>query len=365
MDNNYLQATNKMMRIMCVGDSITVGVGTQTNYRAPLGERLRAIAANTAFVGPYNDTMTSEASQCAAISGIWAKTVNESYIVHWTTASQPDIALVHLGTNDIFNGASVNSVIDALSGIITKMRNIMPSIKIYMAQIIGTTNTLVNSKIVELNQRITQLVQNTFTAASPVYLVDQYSGFEPSVDTSDGVHPVVHGQYKMSQKWFQAFLDSGLYIYTCELSNVALSKALSISLGPQTAYDISLAFDNRITDPHFFREAPSQWVEIDLGAAYKLYYLEFIHFGFFSHSMPEQLYNTRSYTIESSIDKQQWDILASVVENVLGRTTHILAGKTARYLRLNVVKANGFAGSNQFRLREFRVMGHPQINCVN
>lgn len=352
-----------IVRIMAVGDSITVGYGTSTNYRVPLSARLRSLCSNIAFVGPYNDALTSEATQCAAISGIWAKQVDESYITNWTTTTQPDVALVHLGTNDARNNSPIDTTINALRNIIQKMRNIKPNIQVYLAQIIGITDPVINARIIELNKKIAILASSEHSSASPVYLVDQYTGFDPVLDTSDGVHPMEHGLNKMAQKWLSAMIASGFSAANPELMNVATSKPISLSIGPKTGYDVCLAFDNRIADPYFLRTAPSQWFELDLGRDYELYYLEIIHYGMYSNEMPNQLYNIHSYMIEAKLDGQNWMQIASVSNNHLGRTTHVLNVGTFRYVRFNVIKANWINNSNDFHLREFRVMGRTPVSC--
>lgn len=356
---------SKLMRIMAVGDSITVGLGTNTNYRVPLSARLRAHCANIAFVGPFNDSLTSEATQCAAVSGIWATQVDQSHITNWTKKSQPDIALIHLGTNDVRANSPTATTINALRSIIAKMRAVNPNIIIFLAQIIGIKDPNLNTRVIALNNEIALIPSSENTLESPVYLVDQYTGFNPDLDTSDGIHPMEHGLNKIAQKWLSAMIESGLVASGPELMNVANSKAISISPGPKTGYDVCNAFDNRIADPYFLRTiAPSQWFEIDLGAEYELYYLEVIHIGIYSNEMPGQYNNIRSYSVEASIDQQNWEHLAGIQDNHLGRTTHVLNVGKYRYVRFNVIQANWYNNSNDFHLREFRVMGRrPNEVC--
>jgi mannan endo-1,4-beta-mannosidase len=44
------------------------------------------------------------------------------------------------------------------------------------------------------------------TAASPITVVDQATGFNPSTDTGDGVHPNTTGSQKIATRWFNALM---------------------------------------------------------------------------------------------------------------------------------------------------------------
>ena len=358
--NTHLRSqSGGALRIMSLGDSISRGYGTTTNYRMPLGAQARAVGADITFVGPYNDNFTTEASQHASYDGIKAIDIDANWVTNWTKSNQPDVILIHLGTNDLRSNIAINTVIYSLSSIIDKIRVVNKNATIFVAQITGSTNATLEARIVELNKEIAKLVPAKHNSNSHVYLVDQHTGFDPALDTLDGLHPLTHGQIKMANKWLEAMIKNNVITPTKKLSNVALNKSITLSPGPINAYDISLAFDDRVMDNHFIRTAPAQWFELDLGDAYKLFYLDIIHFGFFNNAMPNELRNIHSYNIEGSLDGKNWESLAVVDDNTRGRTTHVLPGIEARYVRFNVIQANRLSNNNEFHLREFRVMGYP------
>jgi lysophospholipase L1-like esterase len=55
-----------------------------------------------------------------------------------------------------------------------------------------------------LNAQLSALVANKDRRESPVRLVDQYSGFDPSTMTYDGPHPNVNGDSRMADRWYEA-----------------------------------------------------------------------------------------------------------------------------------------------------------------
>ena len=60
-----------------------------------------------------------------------------------------------------------------------------------------------DDRIVELNSAIPGWLQSKNSTESPMWLVDQHTGFSTS-DLVDGVHPNASGDQKMADKWFPA-----------------------------------------------------------------------------------------------------------------------------------------------------------------
>ena len=76
-----------------------------------------------------------------------------------------------------------------------------PSMTILLAQIIPTSVGSINTRIEALNREIAGL-QSLSTAQSPVFVVDQYTGYDGVADNQDGgVHPLASGEKKMTARW--------------------------------------------------------------------------------------------------------------------------------------------------------------------
>ncbi|GAB4318387.1 MAG: hypothetical protein Kow00127_10420 [Bacteroidales bacterium] len=138
---------------------------------------------------------------------------NGGGLANWLTSYTPDIALIHLGTNDLFQGSggngSLNLTIGELETIIDILRADNPNITILLAQLIPTSLPEHNWKIPLFNAKIPDIAVNKYDPNSPIIIVDQFTGYDPVADNqSDGVHPNESGEEKMAQKWADAILQA-------------------------------------------------------------------------------------------------------------------------------------------------------------
>ena len=63
-----------------------------------------------------------------------------------------------------------------------------------------------NTKIQDLNRAIVPWAQCLNRTESPIWVVDQYTGFSGSADLRDGVHPNDAGDAKMTNVWYPAIV---------------------------------------------------------------------------------------------------------------------------------------------------------------
>ena len=76
-----------------------------------------------------------------------------------------------------------------------------------VAQIIPIGIGSYNTKIQQLNAAIPAWATGLNKTESPIWVVDQYTGFSTS-DLRDGVHPNAAGDKKMLDKWYPAILTA-------------------------------------------------------------------------------------------------------------------------------------------------------------
>ncbi|MGA7937541.1 MAG: Ig-like domain-containing protein [Kovacikia sp.] len=225
-------------RIMPIGDSITRGccLPSYDGYRRPLWSALNNAGYSVNFVGSLNETyfrlqptddydrdheghsgyrtdqvvtplsafspnstrssLTPFASTTVApspLAGTQTAQVLAS-VSSWAQNAQPDVALIHLGTNDLKQGVGVSTAITNIGLIIDRLRAVNPNVKILLAKI-------QYSGANAFNQQIGTLATQKTSANSPVLVVDHTVGWNVNTDTYDTVHPTAAGAQKMANNW--------------------------------------------------------------------------------------------------------------------------------------------------------------------
>jgi hypothetical protein len=227
---------------VCIGNSITQGkIGLkgdssyEYSYRPWLWEKLTRAGFNVDMVGyhPYffdekegDLSMKFEANgvlfdrDCEAYYGITSGAfVNGSESNGWTGAPlpkfserindaergyTPDIALIHLGTNDPDStDAQVAATRNNIGEVIKVLRGKNPAVVVLVAKLITGWK--------KINAQIHFICQEWHTAQSPVIPVDMATGFinDPKVKgamTYDHVHPNKAGQLFMMERWYHALV---------------------------------------------------------------------------------------------------------------------------------------------------------------
>ena len=220
-----------MLRIVAVGDSIT----QSTCWRALLWERLNQdFSGRFDLVGSHkSDSNCTPAGYDQDNEGYGSSLVTE--VANGVTTSRTcspacpsladlagrfmqspaDVALMHFGTNDVWNGIAAESIVTAYSAVVGALRGSNPNVVILVSQIIpmnvteatctGCTCASCATAIPALNARILTWAAENSTPDSPIRVVDQYTGFDATQDNRDGVHPTATtGSQKMADKWYEA-----------------------------------------------------------------------------------------------------------------------------------------------------------------
>jgi lysophospholipase L1-like esterase len=198
------------VRIMPLGDSIT---GSPGCWRALLFNHLRDTGyRDIDFVGtlgaqgcgvPYDGD--NEGHGGALVTNV----ANQNQLPAWLSATNPDIVLMHFGTNDVWSNRSTSAILAAYSTLVDQMRVNNPDMRILVAKIIPmapATCAECGQRVVALNDAIPGWAAGKSTPRSPITVVDQWTGFSTATDTYDGVHPNSVGDRKMSDRWYPALV---------------------------------------------------------------------------------------------------------------------------------------------------------------
>jgi lysophospholipase L1-like esterase len=195
------------LKIMPLGDSITNDNDPRFDgYRRDLWKQLMAggyskvdFVGGVGSVGPNNDFDLNNEGHPG-----WRADQISSKVTSYAKTHNPDVVLLHIGTNDMLQRQSVSSTISEIGQIIDKLRAHNPQIAVLLAKVLPSSEARNAAAMEALGNAIPGLVQSKNKSGSPVILVDQRSGFSVSEDTHDGLHPDESGQAKMASKWYAA-----------------------------------------------------------------------------------------------------------------------------------------------------------------
>lgn len=202
-------STKQLVRIMALGDSITTSNPGHNSYRYYLWHDLLNNGYGANFVGsqtrndagPPNNLDFDQDHE--GHSGLRADELLPN-VGSWVTDAQPDIVLIHLGTNDLMEGQSVSSTITDIGLIIDATRAVNPAIRIVVAKILPAVGF--DALVDQFNSELVNLVASMALPGSPLVLADMNSGFSSSTDQYDGIHPNGIGESKMADRWYVALV---------------------------------------------------------------------------------------------------------------------------------------------------------------
>ncbi|MEZ5706218.1 MAG: SGNH/GDSL hydrolase family protein [Burkholderiaceae bacterium] len=203
------------LRIMPFGDSITEGEAGHNTYRRVLWQRLQAAGCNVDLVGTKYGVSSGYRNSPSKSppngdfdldhEGYWDYHVNEviPLAASSAAAAQPDIVLIHIGTNDVLAGQGASGIAAEISSLVGSLRSGKSNMYILLAKIVPATPNTAGTAA--LNRQIDSIASKLNSATSPVIVVDQASGYS-TADNYDGVHPAPSGESKIGNRWASAVL---------------------------------------------------------------------------------------------------------------------------------------------------------------
>ncbi len=200
------------LTIMPLGDSITESEQGQNSFRRPLWQLLSSAGCEVDFVGSRrgvslgfrnsNQVTPPNSDFDLDHEGRWDYRVDEinSIISSSIETFRPSIILIHLGTNDVFQGQSVSSTVLEIENLIDTVRAIKADTAFVVSRVIPSSRN--TDKIASLNNEISEISLKN-TSLSPVVVVNQAAGYFVS-DNYDGIHPGNSGEQKIAKTYFSA-----------------------------------------------------------------------------------------------------------------------------------------------------------------
>ncbi|MEL6588762.1 MAG: GDSL-type esterase/lipase family protein [Bacteroidota bacterium] len=228
-----LTQISAQVRILPLGNSITQGQKGHPSYRPILWQMLQDAGLEVDFVGSMQQPYLCEAEESPDFDpdheGHWGYRTDQ-IIVHqgannncraasesgslyrWLKAYTPDIALIHLGTNDLFQrpyfhfDEVIEAILSNLQVVFETLQKDNPEIVIYLAQLIPTSMWQHQGAIEDFNAVLPDFVERMAGAGYQIKLVPMPLGFDPDRHTYDQVHPNPEGARLMADKWRDAIM---------------------------------------------------------------------------------------------------------------------------------------------------------------
>jgi lysophospholipase L1-like esterase len=129
-------------------------------------------------------------------------------VTAWLQKGNPDVVLMHVGTNDASAGASNREFLQAYETLLCQMRTHNPNIRIVLSKLIGIDHTRygqgVADRIRSYNTVMGEWAKKETEPHSHITLVDVYSGFDYQTMTRDGKHPNEAGDQFMAERYLTA-----------------------------------------------------------------------------------------------------------------------------------------------------------------
>ncbi|MCU7722851.1 SGNH/GDSL hydrolase family protein [Actinoplanes sp. KI2] len=201
--NSYASTAGTGLRIMSLGDSITVGNGSSAGdgYRYFLQKYLKATGATFDFVGSQRHGRNGDVDNEG--HGGWTIDQIAAQLDGWLSTYQPNVVLLHAGTNNVSWAEAPADIAAKLSAMIDQIHATVPKAQIFVAKIIATR--LPNQ--VATNKAYNALIPGIVADKGPlVHVVDQSTVGGLSID--DAHHPNDFGYRKMAYNWYQAMRDN-------------------------------------------------------------------------------------------------------------------------------------------------------------
>lgn len=221
---------NKTKNILALGNSITNGTDKYNSYRRALWQLLQKQGYNFDMIGSWSShhmggpvpdpdfDMDHDGHSGWKASDViappdWDK--QRGNIHDWLQQYTPDIVLLELGTNEVFQCVTVKDALHYINAIIDSLRKKNKQVKILLAQIPPLGKKWADKKLcgntiayitvlLQFNKQVKIFAAKKNTAVSPVMIVDQFTGIVPATDLYDDIHPNKKGEQKMAVNWYRA-----------------------------------------------------------------------------------------------------------------------------------------------------------------
>ncbi|MEW2581537.1 SGNH/GDSL hydrolase family protein, partial [Streptomyces syringium] len=185
---------------MPLGDSIThsAGSSTQSSYRGELWNRLTTHTDSLDFVGSLRTGKLPDPDH----EGHWGWKIGglSDGIDSWLPAAQPNVVLLHIGTNDMHSNYQVDTAPRRLGDLIDKITSAAPDMTVLASSLVPSSDPATQKRIEKFNAAVPQLAAERQKRGLHVGYVDMRA--VTTRDLSDVLHPNDSGYTKMAEAFY-------------------------------------------------------------------------------------------------------------------------------------------------------------------
>lgn len=189
------------LRVLPLGASSTVGVGSPATagYRLPLWQRLTADGVRPDFVGSRSSGPDELPDADHEGRSGWTAARMAPMTGEWVLSADPDVVLLHAGTNDLIGGASAATTVTALDRMLDQVFAAGPRTHVIMAGVWAPL-TKHRSERERLARLLPGLAAEHRAAGHSVEYVDVGRLF-PATRTADGLHATRAAYRTIATMW--------------------------------------------------------------------------------------------------------------------------------------------------------------------
>jgi lysophospholipase L1-like esterase len=190
------------LTVMPLGDSITDGLNGTGGYRSDLWQLFQTDARFVDFVGSQAAGPVQLGDKNHEGHPGWRIDQVDAQVTGWLTGYQPDVVLLHIGTNDVIQNYALSQAPSRLSALIDHITTAVPGAEVYVSTIVPCADAGKDGQTQAYNATIPGIVQAKANLGRHVHLVDMHAATSTADLSSDGVHPSNGGYSKMAARWY-------------------------------------------------------------------------------------------------------------------------------------------------------------------
>jgi acyl-CoA thioesterase I len=202
-----VETAPRVLRVMPLGASSTVGKGSPgtAGYRGPLQELLAGHGVVVDMVGSQQGGPDSVPDRDHEGRGGTTLETMEPRVAEWVRRADPDVVLLHNGTNDLLRGTSAAKAAERLDRVLSEIVGAAPDAHVLVAGVWAPLPG--DERDREEFERLGDVVVAGFRERGrSVRFVDATGLLTPG-QLADGLHPNTQGYRVIARMWEREILD--------------------------------------------------------------------------------------------------------------------------------------------------------------